>query len=77
MKIYLDVDLSPSIAVLLRQRDVDATSAHEVGNTQLDDRAQLAYATLAERSIVTRNVIDFLELARDAVATTNTTLASG
>ena len=68
MKVYLDEDLSPNIARLLRQRGVDATSAHEVGNSQLGDRAQLEYATREKRAIVTRNVVDFLELARDAVA---------
>ena len=69
MKVYLDEDLSPTIAVLLRQRGVDATSAHDVGNSQLADRAQLEYATREGRAIVTRNVVDFLLLARDAVAT--------
>ena len=69
MKVYLDEDLSPSIALLLRQRRVDATSAHEIGNSQLGDRAQLEYATHEARAIVTRNVVDFLGLAGDAVAT--------
>ncbi len=68
MKVYLDEDLSPSIAVFLRQRGVDATSAHEAGNSQLEDRAQLEDATREGRAIVTRNVVDFLRLARDAVA---------
>lgn len=69
MKVYLDEDLSPSMALILRQRGVDATSAHEVGNSRRDDRAQLAYATREGRAIVTRNVVDFIRLARDAVAT--------
>lgn len=69
MKVYLDEDLSPSIAVLLRQRGLDATSAHEVGNSQVTDRAQLQYATREGRAIVTRNVVDFIRLAREAVAT--------
>jgi Domain of unknown function (DUF5615) len=69
VKVYLDEDLSPRIALLLRQRSVNATSAHEVGNSQLADRAQLEYATREARAIVTRNVVDFLGLARDAVAT--------
>jgi hypothetical protein len=68
VKVYLDEDLSPSIALLLRQRGVDATSAHEVGNSQLGDRAQLEYATREARAVVTRNVVDFLELAHDSVA---------
>jgi len=69
VRLYLDEDLSPSIALVLRQRGVAATSAHEVGNSQLDDRAQLEYATREGRVIVTRNIIDFIRLAREAVAT--------
>ncbi|MET0849852.1 MAG: DUF5615 family PIN-like protein [Candidatus Rokuibacteriota bacterium] len=69
MKVYLDEDLSPRIAEALRRRGVDATSALEAGNTHLDDRAQLAYATREGRAIVTANVRDFLRLARHAVAT--------
>lgn len=69
MKVYLDEDLSPNIAELLRQRGIDAKSAQEVGNTQLDDRAQVAYATREGRAIVTANVVDFIQLAHEAVAT--------
>lgn len=69
MKVYLDENLSPSIALVLRQRGLDATSAHEVGNSQLDDRAQLEYATREARAIVAANVVDFIQLAREAVAT--------
>ena len=69
MKVYLDEDLSPSIAELLRQRGIDATSAHDIGNTQLDDRAQLEHATRDGRAVVTANVADFIQLAREAVAT--------
>jgi uncharacterized protein DUF5615 len=69
VKIYLDEDLSPKIAELLRQRGVDATTAHEVGNTQLDDSAQLRYATREGRAIVTGNIVDFIQLAHEAVAT--------
>ena len=68
MKVYLDEDLSQSIVVILRRRGVDATSAHEAGTTQLGDRAQLEYATREGRAIITRNVVDFIALARDAVA---------
>ncbi len=69
MKVYLDEDLAPAIAQLLRRHGIDATSAQEAGNAQLDDRAQLAHATREGRAIVTANVVDFIELARDAVAT--------
>ncbi len=69
MKVYLDEDLSPTIAELLRRHGVDASTAHEVGNAQLDDRAQLAHATREGRAIVTPNVVDFIELAHEAVRT--------
>ena len=69
MKVYLDEDLSPVIAALLRKHGMDATTAQEVGNIQLDDRAQLAYAAREGRAIVTANVIDFIRLAHEAIAT--------
>jgi hypothetical protein len=69
VKVYLDETLSPVIAELLRQHGLDATSVQDVGNAQLDDRAELAYATQEGRAIVTANVTDFVELAREAVAT--------
>jgi hypothetical protein len=69
VKVYLDEDLSPLIATLLKKHGIDATTAYEAGNVQLDDRAQLIYATREGRAIVTANVVDFIELAREAVAT--------
>ena len=69
MKVYLDEDLSPAIAELLRQKRIDAITALDAGNVQLDDRGQLAYATREGRAIVTANVVDFIELAHEAVAT--------
>ena len=71
MKVYLDEDLSPTIAELLRQRGMDATSAQDIGNTQVDDRAQLEYATRQGRAVVTANVVDFIQLAHEAVATSS------
>ena len=69
MKLYLDENLSPEIAKILRRAGVDAVSAHEVGNVQLNDQAQLAYATQDGRALVTANVVDFLALALEAVQT--------
>jgi uncharacterized protein DUF5615 len=69
VKVYLDENLSPAIATILRRRGIDATTAQEAANVQLDDRAQLAWATREGRAIVTANVVDFIELAREAVAT--------
>ena len=69
MKVYLDEDLSSAIADLLRRNGIDAVTAHEAGTVQLTDRAQLDYATREGRAIVTANVVDFVQLAHEAVAT--------
>ena len=42
--LYLDADISKKLAKQLRARGMDAISAHEVGNAELDDRAQMEYA---------------------------------
>jgi len=68
VKVYLDENLSPRIAEMLRAAGVDGVSAHEAGRTGLDDRAQLAHATGQGRAIVTCDVADFVTLAAEAIA---------
>ncbi|HXH84482.1 MAG TPA: DUF5615 family PIN-like protein [Candidatus Tectomicrobia bacterium] len=69
MTFYLDENLSPRIAEMLRARGLDAVSAHEVsGNTQLDDRSELLYAAGARRAIVTCDIQDFAELIGQFIA---------
>ncbi|MGH7390930.1 MAG: DUF5615 family PIN-like protein [Candidatus Rokuibacteriota bacterium] len=67
MKVHLDEDLSPVIAHLLRERGLDATSAHEIGLVQVSDQEQLDHAAAQERALVTRNARDFKALAADRV----------
>ncbi len=62
MKYYLDEDISPKIAEILRKYQVDVVSAHEVDMTQALDREQLEYAASGGRSIVTRNRDDFIRI---------------
>ncbi|MBI5193904.1 MAG: DUF5615 family PIN-like protein [Nitrospirae bacterium] len=62
MKYYLDEDLSPKIAEILRRGGMDAVSAHEVGMTQVSDLEQLKYASSEKRCVVTRNRNDFIKL---------------
>lgn len=47
---------------------LEVVSAYEVGNAELDDRAQFAYTTREERAIVTCDIPDFTVLASDALA---------
>ena len=68
MKFYLDEDLSPRIAESLRKKGINALSAHDVGNVQLSDREQLAYAARESRCLVTRNARHFVVLSQEAIA---------
>jgi len=60
--LYLDADVSKKLARALRENSFDAVSAKEVGNAELDDRAQLEYAIREHRAILTHNSQDFVRL---------------
>lgn len=60
--LYTDADVTPKLARLLRERDFDAISAHEVDNAELADSEHLAYATSQGRAILTYNSKDYASL---------------
>ncbi|ODS33256.1 MAG: hypothetical protein SCARUB_01647 [Candidatus Scalindua rubra] len=62
MKYYLDEDISPKIADILKSYKIDAKSTHEAGMIQATDVEQLEYASSEGRCIVTRNRNDFIRL---------------
>ena len=62
MKLYLDEDISPKVAVILRKKGMDALSAHETGMLEASDEEQLSFAAAEGRVMVTRNREDFITL---------------
>ena len=68
MRLLLDEDLSPQIAVILREKGIDAVSVHEIGRTGLADQEQLEYAASDGRCFVTRNRNNYIILTRQFFA---------
>jgi predicted nuclease of predicted toxin-antitoxin system len=62
VKFYLDEDLSPKIAEILRKSGIGALSAHEAGMCEVSDQRQLDFAAADKRYLVTRNRDDFIRL---------------
>ncbi len=67
MRFYLDEDLPQAVAEALRRRGIDVQTTADAGNQQVSDRAQLEYAAKVGRCLVTRNLRDFIHLAREAL----------
>ncbi|GAB1420699.1 hypothetical protein MASR2M15_08110 [Anaerolineales bacterium] len=66
IRLYLDENLSPKIAVQLRRRGVDIVTVHELGLTGDTDENHLQLSTKLERSLVTADT-DFLIMAAEGV----------
>ena len=64
MKLYLDENLPPTLAVVLRSRGYDVVSAHEVGMRGKTDEEQLEYAAAQGRVLLTFNARHFAPLAK-------------
>jgi predicted nuclease of predicted toxin-antitoxin system len=68
LKLYLDEDVDPLLAPVLRDRGIDCLSTREAGNLGIPDLDQLAFATSQRRALLTFNVKDFVRLARNYAA---------
>ncbi len=69
LRVYLDEDISPALAAMLRDAGYDAVSAHEVGALRDTDPEQLARAASDGRAILTYNCRHFQALATEAATT--------
>jgi predicted nuclease of predicted toxin-antitoxin system len=65
--LYLDEDVDPLLAQVLRDRGFDCVSAREARNLGRSDREQLAIASSQKRAILTFNVRDFVRLAAECI----------
>lgn len=59
---YLDADVDRKLAEQLRAREFEAISAREVGNDELSDEEQLAYAVAQKRTLLTHNAKHFVPM---------------
>lgn len=63
MNFYLDEDIKPLLADMLRNRGIDCLAAREAGTLGQSDHEQLTFATFHNRAIITFNIVDYLGLA--------------
>ena len=62
IRLYLDEDVHPKIAFLLRERGFDAISAQEIEKREISDDKQLEFAISQDRVILTYNTGHFAKL---------------
>ena len=65
IKLYLDEDVDPLLSEVLRDRGADCLSTKDAGNLGRTDPEQLSFATEQGRVILTFNVKDFVQIARE------------
>ncbi|MFQ6056883.1 MAG: DUF5615 family PIN-like protein [Methanosarcinales archaeon] len=63
--LYLDEEVKKTLARILRERGFDAISAHEAGMLGRSDSEQLNFAKSNNRAILTHNIGDYVDLARE------------
>lgn len=63
LRLLLDEDVWPGLAIALRQAGIDALSVHEVGRTGFSDVEQMEFAVTEKRAILSHNAVDFVPLA--------------
>jgi predicted nuclease of predicted toxin-antitoxin system len=64
-RLYLDEDVVPELARMLRSHGHDAISVHDVGGLQLEDAEQLERAANDGRTLLTYNYHDFLRISEE------------
>lgn len=65
VKVYLDEDVQPLLAQVLRERAYDVISCIEMNLVGLSDEKQLLQAISLKRAILTHNIRDFVRLHKE------------
>ena len=64
-QLYLDEDVDPLLAQVLRNRGIDCLSTQEANNCGKSDKDQLAFAVNHGRAFLTFNVRDFVQISQN------------
>ena len=62
--LYLDEDVNPRLAIILRKRGFDVLTTAEADMLGQSDPEQLAFAAAQNRTVLTHNVRDYVMLAQ-------------
>jgi len=65
IKLYLDEDVDPLLAKVLRERGYDVLTVQEAGKKTLSDRKQLEFAINQGRTFFTHNIKHFVKLSQE------------
>lgn len=65
IKLYLDEDVDPLLAKVIRDRGYNVLTTHEAKMHKSDDYEQIDFATSQGRTILTHNIRDFHRIAKE------------
>jgi predicted nuclease of predicted toxin-antitoxin system len=63
LSFLIDEDISDELASALRRLGYNAVSVYDISRTGLSDEEQFAFAQKKKRTLVTRNIRDFVVIA--------------
>jgi uncharacterized protein with PIN domain len=65
IRLYVDTDITPKLARILRSRGYDVVSAHEIGLAEVTDEEHMTFAAAERRALLSCNARDFTPIFED------------